>query len=72
MNLPKIIAKARLNYYLNLLDVCNCMYQLKMISDEKADEWNKKNLFEIVDCYTRLGVKLPKECVNFYNERKGL
>jgi len=70
MALPEVVARLRLTYHLNMIDVCNAAHQLKMLSGERADRANEKHLKQCLDCYERLGVKLPKEFVDFKNEKK--
>ena len=69
MNITKVVAKLRLNYHLNMIDVCNVAYQLKLMSGEKADQANEEHLKQCIDCYIRLGYKLPKEFMEFKNEK---
>lgn len=69
MNIVKTVAKLRLGYHLNMIDICNVANQLHLLSDEKADLKNKNHLKECFDCYERLGVKLPKEIIDFKNEK---
>lgn len=68
MDITKAVAKLRLNYHLNMLDVVNVANQLKILSDDKANLLNKDHLKEIIDCYERLGFKWPKEFIDFKNE----
>ena len=65
MSLPTMIAKIRLKYHLNALDLYNSLNQLHLVSDEKAEELNKMHLKKCVDCYSRLGTILPKEFLDF-------
>ena len=65
MSIPTTIAKLRLEYHLNALDVYNSLNQLNLISDEKAEEANKMHFKKCIDCYSRLGVILPKEFLDF-------
>lgn len=68
MDVTKVVAKLRLGYHLNMLDVCNVANQLHLLSDEKANMKNKNHLKECLDCYERLGYNLPKELRDFKNE----
>lgn len=68
MDITKAAAKIRLVYYLNMLDVVNVAYQIKLINGDKADMLNKSHLKECIDCYERLGVKFPKAFIDFKNE----
>lgn len=61
MNLPKMITKIRLWFYLQRCDVYNIANQLNMLSDKKADILQQRNLVDMFDCYCRLGYKnVPK------------
>lgn len=68
MSIPNMVAKIRLNYHLNMIDLVNAGNQLHFISDEKADDANKKHLKGCIDCYERLGFKMPKTFVDFAKE----
>ena len=68
MDLPKIVAKLRMNYYCTMMDFNNVANQLHLLSDENADQRNKKCLKETIDCMERLGYQLPKEFIDFKNE----
>lgn len=68
MDATKIVAKIRLAYHLNMLDFCNVANQLHLMSDEKADCANKSHFKECLDCYERLGYKLPRKFIEFKNE----
>ena len=65
MSLPIMIANIRLKYHLNALDLYNSLNQLHLVSDEKAEEANKMHFNKCIDCYSRLGVILPKEFLDF-------
>ena len=67
MDITKTVAKLRLGYHLNMIDVCNVANQLNLINNEKADLNNKNHFKECLDCYERLGYNLPKEFVEFKN-----
>lgn len=68
MNVPNMVAKIRLKYHLNMIDLINAGYQLHFISGEKADDANKNHLKGCIDCYERLGVKMPQAFVDFAKE----
>lgn len=56
MNLPKTVANMRYHYHLNMIDVCNALNQLHLMSDEKAENRNKNHVMIIFnDCLPRLG-----------------
>ena len=69
MNITKVVAKIRLVYHLNMLDINNVANQLKILSDRDADQNNKHHLKECLDCYERLGYKLPQVFRDFKNEK---
>ena len=58
MDITKIVAELRFNYHANMLDVNNILNQLKLRSDEKAEENGKKHCMECFDCLGRLGYDL--------------
>lgn len=68
MDITKIVAKIRLGYHLNMIDVVNVANQLHLMGDEKADLANKNHLKKCFDCYDRLGVKLPEDIKTFMRE----
>lgn len=67
MDITKVVAKLRLVYHLNMLDVCNVANQLHLLSDDSADLKNKNHFKKCLDCYERLGYNLPKEFMDFKN-----
>lgn len=71
MDITKTVARLRLVYHLNAIDFCNVANQLHLLSDEKAELKNKNHFKECLDCYNRLGYKLPEVLKNFMNESKG-
>lgn len=70
MDITKVVAKLRLNYHLNMIDICNVANQLHLLSDKKAELKNKNHLKACFDCYERLGIKLPKEFIDFKNAKE--
>ena len=68
MDITKSVAKMRsgsisaestlLGFHMNMCDVYNVANQLKIISDEKADTLQRRNLVDIFDCMERLGYKI--------------
>ena len=68
MDVTKVVANLRLKYHLNMIDLCNVANQLKLLSDDKANRANKDHFKECLNCYERLGYKLPKEFIEFKNE----
>lgn len=69
MDITKVVAKARLHYHLNMIDICNVTNQLHLMSDDKADRANRDHLKNVFDCYSRLGVVLPGFVKDFVNEK---
>ena len=70
MDITKVVAKARLHYHLNMVDICNVANQLHLMSDEKAERANRDHTKKIFDCYMRLGVEFPDFIKDFVNEKK--
>ena len=68
MDITKAVARMRLKYHLNMVDVVNVAYQLHLISGEKADRANENHLKHIIDCWERLGIPIPKELIAFKEE----
>lgn len=60
MNVVKTVAKLRLWYHSNMLDVVNVANQLKLLSDKRADNSNRHHFMECVDCFERLGYDTSK------------
>lgn len=58
MNIVKTVAKMRLNYHLNMIDVCNVLNQLHILSNRKATKKMKNHLFECQDAMEHLGMNL--------------
>lgn len=48
-DIPKLIAKMRLYYHANMLDVNNVLNQLHIISDKTANERNRKHFWILID-----------------------
>ena len=69
MSIVTAVAKLRLFYHSNMLDVVNAANQLKLIGDDAADMANKNHLKECFDCLDRLGYKLPEEVIKFKNAK---
>lgn len=69
MDITKKVAELRLNFNLNMIDICNVANQLHLLSDEKTNLKNKNHLKACLDCYERLGYNLPQAFVDFKNER---
>lgn len=65
MNIPKLVAKIRLSYHMNMVDVVNVANQLGLMGDFEADRANANHLKQIIDCWDRLGVEMPEEFLEF-------
>jgi hypothetical protein len=61
MDITKVVAKARLKYHMNMVDVVNVAYQLGLMSGEEADRANENHLKQIIDCWERLDIPVCKE-----------
>lgn len=68
MDITKKVARLRLGYHLNMIDVVNVANQLHLMSNNKADLANKNHLKALIDCYDRLGYMMPKEFIDFSRE----
>lgn len=49
MGMSERVAKMRLNYHANVVEINNVLNQLHIISDEKAEEIAKKHVMIIVN-----------------------
>lgn len=72
MDITKEVARIRYWYHLEGLDLNNVLNQLKLRKDEDAERIAKSHCVEIIDCWIRLGKKVPKEMIDFYNQEKSL
>lgn len=61
MNLPKTVAKIRLRYHLEMVDVNNVLYQLHLRGEEKAEKIGAKHTMASLDCFERLGIPVYDE-----------
>ena len=60
-SLEEFVAKVRLHYHANRIDINNTLNQLHLMSDERNEESNKKHCMILVnDVWPRLGVDLSK------------
>ena len=53
-DITKKVAKARLLYHSNMLDVCNVLNQLGILKDVKAEEAMKFHTMNCMDCLERI------------------
>lgn len=61
MNIVTLVTNIRKEYHLNMLDVNNVLNQMHIISDDKANENNKKHVMTLfTDIYPRLGLDVMK------------
>lgn len=58
MSVVKRVAKARFLYHANMASAVNVLNQLHLMSDEKANEKNKKHVFECLDALEHIGYDL--------------
>lgn len=56
MNIVKAVAKTRLYYHANLLDVFNVANQLGLLNDERAEEIMKKHTLKCFDAMEHMGL----------------
>lgn len=63
-----VVAEGRLKYHSNACDIVNGLCQLHLLSEEKAEELNKKHFANVIDCWERLNYDVPKEFKEFKNE----
>ena len=68
MDITKVVAKMRLDWHLNMVDVVNVANQLGLMSNEKADRANANHLRKIIDCGERLAVEWPETFKEFAKE----
>ena len=60
-SLEGMVAKVRLHYHANWIDINNTLNQLHLMSDERNEESNKKHCMILVnDVLPRLGVDISK------------
>ena len=55
MDITKKVAKLRFEYHTTMLDICNVLNQLHILSDEKAEAVMKDHCFQSFDCLERMG-----------------
>ena len=53
-DITKKVAKARLLYHSNMLDVCNVLNQLGILKDVKTEEVMKFHTMNCMDCLERI------------------
>lgn len=56
MNIVKTVAKMRLNFHANMLDVCNVANQLGILKDDKAEEVMKNHTMKCIDAMEHMGL----------------
>ena len=56
MDIVKSVAKMRLSYHANMLDVCNVANQLGILKDEKAERIMAKHTMECFDAMEHMGL----------------
>lgn len=65
MSLSKAVANARFQYHANAIEVSNCLNQLKILKDEKAEIVMKRHFMECLDALHRLN---PEKVEAFLKE----
>ncbi len=70
MSIEKLVAKARLFYHMNMIDINQAKAQLHLISDEKLEESNRNHFMTLVnDVWPRLyGQDAVNKLFGFRNE----
>ena len=62
MNIPATVAKIRYIFHLNMIDVNNVLNQLKLRTNDKAEEIAKKHtMIALTDCLPRFNEKAYKK-----------
>ena len=56
MSIVTKVAKMRLNYHANMLDICNVLNQLGILKDEKAEEVMKNHTMKCFDAMEHMGL----------------
>lgn len=54
MNLPKLVAKARMSFHANMLDVCNVANQLGILTGEQAEKTMKNHTMQFFEAFERV------------------
>lgn len=60
MDITKKVAALRFKYHANMLDVCNVLNQIGILTDEKAELKMKNHTMQCFDCLERLGYPVEK------------
>jgi hypothetical protein len=56
MSIVSKVAKMRLTFHANMLDVCNIANQLGILKDEKAEEVMKRHTMKCFDAMEHMGL----------------
>ena len=56
MDIVKKVAKMRLMFHANMLDVCNVLNQLGILNDDKAENVMKHHTMECFDAMEHMGL----------------
>lgn len=56
MSIVERVAKMRLAYHANMLDVCNVCNQLGILKDDKAEEKMKRHTLKCFDAMEHMGL----------------
>lgn len=57
MSIVTKVAKMRLTYHANMLDVCNVLNQLGILKDDKAEEVMKGHTMKCFDAMEHMGLR---------------
>ena len=60
MSIEKLVLIAATHYHANLIDIHNALHALGLISDEQAEEFNRKHVMKLVEMYERRGCDITK------------
>ena len=68
MSIVKKVAKMRLMFHANMLDVCNVLNQLGILNDDKAENVMKHHTMECFDAMEHMGLDPYGKNKNFKDE----
>ena len=68
MDIVKKVAKMRLMFHANMLDVCNVLNELGILNDDKAENVMKHHAMECLDAMEHMGLDPYGKNKNFKDE----